>query len=47
VEQRRPDGFVAATAKPLSELARAYFYSRPASRKIMKPDFHIDAELFK
>jgi hypothetical protein len=34
-----PDGFVAATAKPLSDLAWAYFYSRPDSRKIMKPDF--------
>jgi hypothetical protein len=42
-----PDGFVAATAKPLSDLAWAYFYSRPDSRKIMKPDFHIDAELLK
>jgi hypothetical protein len=38
-----PDGFVAATKKPLSELAWAYFYSRPESRKVMKPDFHIDA----
>jgi hypothetical protein len=42
-----PDGFVAATAKPLSDLAWAYFYNRPDSRKIMKPDFHIDAELLK
>jgi hypothetical protein len=29
----------------LDELAWAYFYSRPASRKIKKPDFHIDAVL--
>ena len=42
-----PDGFVAATAKPLSDLAWVYFYSRPDSRKIMKPDFHIDAELLE
>jgi hypothetical protein len=42
-----PHGFVAATAKPISELAWAYFYSRPESRKLMKPDFHIDAELLK
>jgi hypothetical protein len=42
-----PDGFVGATKKPLSELAWAYFYSRPESRKVMKPDFHIDAELLK
>jgi hypothetical protein len=40
-----PQGFVAATTKPLDELAWAYFYSRPVSRKIKKPDFHIDAEL--
>jgi len=37
-----PDGFVAATSKPLSELAWNYFYKQPASRKIMKPDFHIN-----
>jgi hypothetical protein len=42
-----PDGFVATTAKPPSELAWAYFYGRPDSRKIMKPDFHIVAELLK
>jgi hypothetical protein len=38
-----PQGFVAATRKPLSELAWNYFYKQPASRKIMKPDFHINA----
>jgi len=38
-----PQGFVAATKKPLSELAWNYFYKQPASRKIMKPDFHINA----
>jgi hypothetical protein len=40
-----PQGFVAATAKPLDQLAWAYFYSRPASRKIKKPDFHFEAVL--
>ena len=42
-----PRGFVAATAKPLSDLAWAYFYSRPDTRKIIKPDFHISAHLVK
>jgi hypothetical protein len=42
-----PDGFVAATEKPLSELAWAYFNSRPEARKIIKPDFHISAGLVK
>jgi hypothetical protein len=42
-----PQGFVAATPKPLGELAWAYFNSRPDSRKIKKPDFHIDAGLLK
>ena len=32
-----PQGFVAATAKPLSDLAWAYFKHRPESRKIRKP----------
>jgi hypothetical protein len=42
-----PQGFVAATAKPLSDLAWAYFMRRPESRKIRKPDFHIEADLVK
>jgi hypothetical protein len=42
-----PQGFVAATAKPLGDLAWAYFKSRPDSRKIMKPDFHFVAWLVK
>jgi hypothetical protein len=42
-----PQGFVAATAKPFGDLAWAYFNSRPDSRKIKKPDFHIDADLVK
>jgi len=40
-------GFVAATPKPLSDLAWAYFESRPDFRKIRKPDFHIEADLVK
>jgi hypothetical protein len=42
-----PQGFVAATKKPFSDLAWAYFYSRPESRKITKPDFHINEGLLK
>jgi hypothetical protein len=42
-----PQGFVAATAKPLSDLAWAYFRRRPDFRKIRKPDFHIEAGLVK
>jgi hypothetical protein len=42
-----PQGFESATAKPLSEMAWAHFYSLPASRKIIKPDFHISAVLVK
>jgi hypothetical protein len=42
-----PRGFVPATAKPLGDLAWAYFYSRPDARKIRRPDFHISAGLVK
>lgn len=42
-----PQGFVAATPKPLSELAWAYFASLPDSRKIGMPDYHIEAGLVK
>ena len=42
-----PQGFVAATRKPLSDLAWAYFKSRPDSRKIKRPNFHIEADLVK
>jgi hypothetical protein len=42
-----PQGFVAATRKPLGDLAWAYFKSLPDSRKIKRPDFHIDAGLVK
>ena len=41
------EGFVAATTKPIGDLAWDYFYSRPDARKIMKPDFHISAGLVK
>jgi hypothetical protein len=40
-----PQGFVAATAKPLSDLAWAYFKSRPDAKKIKAPDFHFAAGL--
>jgi hypothetical protein len=40
-------GFVAATSKPFGDLAWAYFYSRPESRKVRKPDFHLDVDLLK
>lgn len=42
-----PQGFVAATRKPLGDLAWDYFWSLPVSRKIHKPDFHISADLLK
>ena len=42
-----PQGCVAATKKPLSELAWHFFYNQPASRKIIKPNFHIYAALPK
>jgi len=42
-----PNGFVSATKKPIGDLAWAFFYSRPESRKIMKPDFHMGAGLLK
>lgn len=40
-------GFESATAKPLGELAWAYFYGRPESRKIKRPDFHMSVNLVK
>ena len=43
----RPQGFVAATRKPLSDLAWAYFNSLPASRKIRRPNFHLETDLVK
>jgi uncharacterized protein len=42
-----PQGFVAATPKPLSDLAWAYFESLPDSRKIGMPDYHIETNLVK
>jgi hypothetical protein len=42
-----PSGFVAATKKPVSDLAWAYFYSRPEARKIARPNLHIFAGLVK
>ena len=40
-------GSVAATAKPLDELAWAYFWSLRESKKVRKADFHIEADLVK
>jgi hypothetical protein len=40
-----PQGFVAATAKPLSDLAWSYFHSLPVSRKVKKLEYHISADL--
>lgn len=42
-----PQGFVAATRKPLSDLAWAYFKSLPDMRKIRRPDLHLEANLVK
>ncbi len=43
----RPSGFAAATTKPLSDLAWAYFYRRSESHKHPKPNLHISAGLVK
>jgi len=42
-----PQGFVAATPKPLDDLAWAYFNSLLVSRKTPSPDFHMVADLVK
>jgi hypothetical protein len=42
-----PQGFVAATSKPLDDLAWAYFKSGPDYRKVRAPDFHFFAGLLK
>jgi hypothetical protein len=42
-----PKGFVAATKKPIGDLAWDYFNSRPESKKVPKPDFHIFSGLVK
>ncbi|MBR0837834.1 hypothetical protein JQ612_31960 [Bradyrhizobium manausense] len=39
--------FVSATKKSLSDLAWAYFYSRPETKHFAKLDFHITANLLK
>jgi len=41
------DGFESATAKPFGDLVWAFFYSRPESRKIKRPDFHMSVNLVK
>jgi hypothetical protein len=40
-----PTGFVSSTSKPFGDLAWAYFRSRPESRKVRKPEFHVNAYL--
>jgi len=43
-----PEGFVAATKKPFSDLAWDYFYKQRESRKIgKKPEYHIYVGLLK
>jgi len=42
-----PKGFVAATKKPIGDMAWDFFNSRPESKKVPKPDFHIYAGLLK
>ena len=39
--------FVSATRKSLSDLAWAYFYSRPETKRFARLDFHISANLVK
>ena len=43
----RYDDTVATTPKPIGDLAWDFFNSRPESRRIMKPDFHMVAGLAK
>ncbi len=43
-----PQGFVAATKKPLGDLAWAYFKTRPEWRKLKKvPEYHMSVSLLK
>jgi hypothetical protein len=43
-----PQGFVAATRKPLSDLAWAYLKTSPEWRKVKKdPEYHVSANLLK
>jgi len=39
--------FASATKKPLSDLAWAYFYGRPETKRFAKLDFHISANLME
>ena len=45
--RRGKDGFESATAKPLGDLAWDFFFGRPESRKVEKPDFHFSVNLVK
>ncbi len=43
-----PQGFIAATRKPLGDLAWDYLKTRPEWRKLVKqPEYHISANLLK
>jgi hypothetical protein len=42
-----PKGFVSATKKPIGDMAWDFFNSRPESKTVPKPDFHIYAGLLK
>lgn len=41
------DGFESATKKPFGDMVWDFFYSRPESRNIRKPDFHMSVGLVK
>lgn len=46
--RQAPQGFVAATKKPLGDLAWTYFKTRPEWRKLKKdPEYHMSANLLK
>lgn len=42
-----PQGFVPATEQPIGDLAWAFFKRRPEWRKVIKPEYHITANLLK
>ena len=42
-----PRGFAPATKQPIGDLAWAFFKRQPEWRKVMKPEYHITANLLK
>jgi hypothetical protein len=42
-----PQGFVPATREPIGDLAWDFFKRRPEWRKVLKPEYHITANLLK